>query len=292
MNRIYKLLSAITLLLMSVFSFAQKLPVALTPTITCDSVLQTSTCAGGNVIVRFTVTGGSYNIGNVFKAQLSNNGGAFTTPVTIGSIAFNLGFILATIPANTNFGIYKVRVITTNPADTSNASPNYIFVTQIAQLNQIVATPHNYICPGDSITLSALNIASSYAWSTGATTQSIVVGQPGIYSVTTTDALTCQSTTSDTLVASACTGIAENTWQNSISIYPNPTKGNIQVAVGSGSSNQYKIEIYDVVGKCIHQQVSKSANLQINLSPEPSGIYFMKIIKQDGSSAVKKVIRE
>ncbi|MCH8318934.1 MAG: hypothetical protein IIA88_10660, partial [Bacteroidetes bacterium] len=39
--------------------------------ITTDTVLQTSFCAGGTVIIPYTVSGGSYNFGNVFTAQLS-----------------------------------------------------------------------------------------------------------------------------------------------------------------------------------------------------------------------------
>ena len=292
MPSIYKLFSVLTFSLLSIFSFAQKfpLPSPLTPTITCDSVLQTSTCAGGNVIVPFTVTGGSYNLGNTFTAQLSNNGGAFTTPVNIGSVPINLGFILATIPVGTNFGLYKVRVITSNPKDTSNASPNYIFVTQIAQLNQIIATPHNYICPGDSITLSALNIATSYAWSTGATTQSIKVAQPAIYSVSTVDQLTCKSTAYDTLLASTCTGIAESSWQKSVGVYPNPTSGFLNVQTGRSEKMQF--EIYNVLGACVQKQTAATANLKIDISAHPSGIYLLKIIDQDGSVAVKKIIRE
>src|ERR1051326_536521 len=179
------------------------------PTVHCDTVIQTSTCAGGNIIVPYTVTGGNFNFGNIFTAQLSNAFGQFTAPVSIGSIPWiGSGIILATIPLNTNFSIfYRVRVIASNPHDTSNASPNPIFVTQVAQLNQIIATPHNYVCPGDTITLTAINIANSYSWSTGDTTMSIKVTTPGIYSVTTTDPLACQSTTADTLYTS-CTGIA------------------------------------------------------------------------------------
>ena len=290
MTRLYKPFFTAILLFATVFSFAQKLPTVLTPTITCDSVLQTSTCAGGNVIVAFKVTGGSYNVGNVFTAQLSNNGGAFTTPVNIGSIPLNLGFILATIPANTNFGLYKVRVITSNPKDTSNPSPNYIFVTQIAQLNQVVATPHNYICPGDSITLTAVNIASKYAWSTGATTSSIKVTQPAIYSVTTTDALTCSSTAYDTLATSTCTGVEENVWQNAVSISPNPSAGVFNVQMNEYANVQMKI--YNMIGDCVQQQICSPSQRQIDISSRPSGVYFLKITKQDGSSLVKKVIRE
>ncbi|HEY6161034.1 MAG TPA: hypothetical protein VI112_07420, partial [Bacteroidia bacterium] len=71
-------LPAIFLFLTS-FSFAQL-------TITCDTVIQTSTCAGGNVIVPFTVTGGTFSFGNVFKAQLSNAFGSFAAPVNIGQL--------------------------------------------------------------------------------------------------------------------------------------------------------------------------------------------------------------
>jgi len=50
------------------------------------------------------------------------------------------------------------------------------------------------ICQGQAITLTSTT-ASSYLWSTGATTQSIVVTQAGNYSVTVTDANGCQGET-------------------------------------------------------------------------------------------------
>jgi hypothetical protein len=264
----------------------------MTPTVTCDSVLQTSTCAGGNVIVRFTVSGGSFNIGNVFTAQLSNLGGAFTTPVNIGSVPFNLGVILATIPANTNFGIYKVRVITSSPADTSNPSPNFIFVTQVAQLNQIVAAPHNYICPGDSITLTAVNFANSYSWSTGATTSSILVAQPGIYSVTTTDALTCQSTTSDTLVANTCTGIAENTLQGSLHIYANPSNGMFTITNTKAQAANCNLEIFNFLGEKIYSLRILHPVSSINISDQPAGVYFLNVRDEKESYTQKLIIQK
>src|ERR1700721_307384 len=105
MKLLYKSLLSIALLYLNSFSFAQS-----SPTITCDSVLQTSTCIGGTLIVRFSVSGGSFNNGNVFTAQLSKNGGSFAKAVNIGSTTFAFGYILATIPAGTNVGVYKVRV--------------------------------------------------------------------------------------------------------------------------------------------------------------------------------------
>lgn len=48
------------------------------------------------------------------------------------------------------------------------------------------------ICPGSSVTLTS-SAASSYEWSTGASTQSITVSSEGDYSVTVTNANGCQS---------------------------------------------------------------------------------------------------
>src|ERR1035437_10150718 len=132
MKIIYRLIPVLLLCFSASFSKAQALP-----TITCDSVLQTSTCVGGTVLIRYSVSGGSFKAGNAFTAQLSGQFGSFASPVNIGSMPFNVGFILATIPTSTNIGAYKVRIITSNPADTSNASPNFIFITQIALLNRI-----------------------------------------------------------------------------------------------------------------------------------------------------------
>ena len=263
--------------------FGEGLTPATTPTVTCDSVLQTSTCAGGNLVVRFTVTGGSFNFGNVFTAQLSNMGGAFTTPVNIGSIAFNLGIIPATIPANTNFGIYYVRVITNNPADTSNASPNFIVITQVAQLNHITASPHNYVCPGDSITLTANNIGT-YAWSTTPvqTTQSIKVTLPGIYSVTTTDALTCQSTTSDTV--SNCNGIAENILQQMVSVFPNPVNDYFNLQLKTGNPTDAVITLINPLGEVLMKtkmHLSSDNEKILAVSSISPGIYFLRIQTMD-----------
>ena len=204
MKIFYKLFTTVILLLLCLFSFAQQSSVLTpdaTPTVTCDSMLS-SPCPGSSALVRFTVTGGTFPFGNIFTAQLSNAFGSFAAPVNIGSVPYNTGFIIATIPISTGLGfLYRVRIVTSNPVDTSNVSPNTILILQVAQLNHITVSPHNYICPGEIITLTDLNYGSTFAWSTGATTQSIQVTQPGIYTVTSTNIATCKATTSDTLVA-------------------------------------------------------------------------------------------
>lgn len=260
-------------------------------TLHCDSILQTSTCAGGNVIVPFTVSGGNYSFGNVFTAQLSDMWGSFANPVNIGSVTwFTSGLIFATIPANTNFGfLYRVRIISSNPADTSNNSPNTLVITQVAQLNTIIATPNDTACNGDTVTLYAVNPASSYSWSTGDTTQSIQVTQSGIYTVTTTDFLTCQSSTEDTIIFMPCTGITENSGATTFEIFPNPAQD--QLTIRSGKPFEHTtLTLYNALG-----QMQRSHKLQavteqrIDVHELPPGMYFV-VIEAEGLRLTRRLL--
>ncbi len=268
-------------------------------TLATDSILQLSTCAGGNIVVPYTVSGGTFTFGNTFTAQLSNAFGSFANPVNIGSLFFwQSGIILATIPANTGFGfLYKIRVIASNPADTGTACPNTLIITQVAQLNQIVPFPSDTIC-NDTTQLTAINFANSYAWSTGDTTMSIHVTTPGIYTVTTTDVLGCQSTTSDTVVL-YCLGIEENDLANAIDIYPNPSNGIFNVRWNASGTQKLKLSIYNSMGQEImHSEnfgINSAAEKQIDLSGFPSGIYFVSIENGSGASEkrfVKRIVVE
>ena len=168
-------------------------------TITADSIIQTSPCAGSNIYIPYTVTGGNFHIGNVFTAQLSNSTGSFSNPTNIGSIPYwGNGLIIGTIPLTATLGInYKVRIISSSPTDTSTESPNTVIVIHIAQIATITVSPLNgTICSGDSATLSDITPAQNYLWSTGATTQSIEVKQSGSFTVTVTDVLGCKTTSS------------------------------------------------------------------------------------------------
>lgn len=262
-------------------------------TITCDSILQTSTCAGGNVIITFQTTG-TFPWGNVFTAQLSDNWGNWTSPMVMGTTPFVIGgngIIFGTIPVAANFGfLYRVRIISSNPADTSNDSPNTLLVTQVAQLNQVISNPGDSACPGDTITLYALNFASSYLWSTGDTTSSIQVTQSGAYSVTTTDALTCESTAHDTIVfdASLCTGIAEEELNAAFTLYPNPAHDQLTVTC-TGWAGPALVEISDVTGRVIHSSQLVSRDV-IDVSDFAAGTYVVTVSAENNSVTRKLII--
>lgn len=248
-------------------------------TIATDTILQLSTCAGGNVVVPFSTTG-NFPFGCTFTAELSNAFGQFTNPIPIGSTPVNLGLIFATIPANTNFGfLYKIRVVSSNPAIIGDPCPNTLIITQVAQLNQILPSPNDTVCDGEIVTLTALNPSNSYSWSTGESTAQITVNQAGTYSVTTVDFLGCESDTSIEIVYESCLGIDEKSVNSSFQLSPNPTNGKFSITEVSDNLGSYKVEIINLLGQKVYTKTGNSNQtaLQVDLSHLRNGVYFVEI---------------
>lgn len=252
--------------------------IAAQSTITTDQILQISTCAGGIVAVPYSTTG-NFPFGTTFVAELSNAFGQFNNPVEIGQIPFNLGIIPAVIPSNTNFGfLYKIRVRTMDSSVIGSPCPNTLIITQIALLNQITIEPNQAVCRGESVTLTVLTPVASYLWSTGETTQSISVIDSGIYSVTTTDFLTCKSSTSAHVVYDNCEiGNGDNC--NTLSLYPNPSVELINVNnIRANIINYYKI--YNNIGTLVKENVLEAG--QIDISNLGAGMHFLRVTNTKG----------
>lgn len=96
----------------------------------------------------------------------------------------------------------------------------------------------------------------------------------------------------ETGVASSCqwtnVGINEYYFQNSLSLFPNPSYGIFTV---SASANMKSIEIFDVLGNIIISQTVNSQQVTVNLS-FTNGIYFVKVLDVNGNSTMKKMIIE
>jgi hypothetical protein len=94
-------------------------------------------------------------------------------------------------------GSYTVTITSTYGC-TATSEPVVVDVTPLPDAT-ITADGPTTFCEGGSVTLSA-PAGSTYAWSTGATTQSIVVTESGSYSVTVTNAEGCSSDSAATTV--------------------------------------------------------------------------------------------
>lgn len=78
--------------------------------------------------------------------------------------------------------------------------------------------------------------------------------------------------------------------QNAISLYPNPTTGNIFIN-NLGNKILTKAEIFDITGKKIMRFDNFDNLKSINLNSFQNGLYFLKIYSESGS-IVKKIIKK
>ncbi|MFN8321884.1 MAG: T9SS type A sorting domain-containing protein [Chitinophagales bacterium] len=127
----------------------------------------------------------TYYGNNQFTVQLSDSIGNFINAVNIGnqlSVDPGSDSITVTIPASTPTGNnYHVRIISSNPKDTSNISRALAVVSSGS--STITANSSTTFCSGGSVALVAES-GTSYIWSNGDTTQSILAAVSGNYQVT------------------------------------------------------------------------------------------------------------
>lgn len=74
----------------------------------------------------------------------------------------------------------------------------------------------------------------------------------------------------------------------SVALYPNPTKGNINI----NSDNTIKlIELFDVQGRILQTKIESNNNTTLDISNKANGLYFIRITTENGIK-VEKVIKE
>ncbi|MBK9256010.1 MAG: hypothetical protein IPM42_11015 [Saprospiraceae bacterium] len=126
-------------------------------------------------------------------------GGACVSTPTIDNVTYlwSTGATTSTIIVNPNTTtIYSVTVTDCNLCTSSDSGQVVIYPLPVP-----VITGPNKICLGESVTLT-VSVATSYLWSTGETTQSIIIN-PAVsanYSVTVTDSNGCTASTSTNVV--------------------------------------------------------------------------------------------
>lgn len=155
----------------------------------------------------------------------------------------------------------------------------------------IVSNPSGPVCSGESVTLTASG-ANVYSWSTGSVTPFAVVA-PSVttqYQVTGTDANGCDATAAFTQTINTCLSILNLKPDSDLRVYPNPTKGKVQLVNTSGVVKRF--ELTSSLGVVmLHGETSSSASTSIDLSNYPNGIYFIKT-ETPGSTGIIKIIKE
>lgn len=134
--------------------------------------------------------------------------------------------------------IYTLTVTDANNCVSTN-NPTVIVTVNPLPAATITAGGPTTFCTGGSVTLTA-NAASSYRWSTSASTQSIVVSASGSYSVTVTDANGCSATSAPTTVT--VNPLPDSTITAPATVCPGSTGNTASVPdTGAGATYSWKI---------------------------------------------------
>lgn len=95
----------------------------------------------------------------------------------------------------TETGSYSLKVTDANGCQSASSAATAVTVNPLPVIPTITAGSATTFCAGDSVILVS-SIETAYLWSTGETTQSVIVNSSGSYSLMVTNANGCQSATS------------------------------------------------------------------------------------------------
>ncbi len=87
----------------------------------------------------------------------------------------------------------------------------------------------------------------------------------------------------------ALTGIEDVSGNLDVSVYPNPTSGQLEI---SCADKNIRIEIFTTLGKKVFSTSVFNTRHVIDISSQSAGIYYLKLISDDRRETVRKIIRK
>lgn len=172
-------------------------------------------------------------------------------------------------------------------------------ITTLSNEDTVEVTPASFVDLGSDIvssnptvTLDADNAGSNYLWNNNQTSQTIDVTSNGSYSVTVTTVNGCVD--SDTINVTITASIIEAGENNmSLSLFPNPTSGNFNISIVDLYTEQLKIDLLDVNGKVIYQEIiqhpATTFTHPIEISYQNAGIYFVRVTADEQNYVIRIV---
>jgi len=228
-----------------------------------------------NALPTVTANSGTICSGSSFTITGS---GASTYSYSSGSVVSPTATATYTVSGTSTLGCVgsAVSSVTVNPSPLVSATSS-----------------SSLICLGQSAILTASTSATTYTWNTGATTATISVSPTvtSTYTVSSVGTNGCVGNGNVTVNVSACAGINEAV-ANSISVYPNPTSGLVNVILTSELSKNSTIEVYDAIGKLVVKQVLTSEANAVNISNLTNGIYTFKVLNNSNLIKIGKIVKQ
>lgn len=228
-----------------------------------------------------TVTGTAPTVDAGSNVSVCTGQSVTLTATGTGTITWdnNVAQGVAFVPTQTT--TYTVTIAdgactnTDNVTVTVNALP--IAVATVSNSTTITATPAGLTYQWINCTTNA-----PIANQTAATYLATVNGS---YAVIATNSTGCVDTSACVTINQV--GIEDNTAENTISIYPNPTKGKVTVSL---AENQVaNVVVYNALGKVVSTYGTVQNGNVLDLTATPAGIYLVKVTTDNGSTIVRVV---
>ncbi len=186
-------------------------------------------------------------------------------------------------------GTFSVTLVATNANGTDSSTvSNFISVYALTapSINQ----------SGSTLTCTPSGMGF-YQWYTangtpilGATASTYNISSIGRYICSVTNTNGCSDTVS--YYASVVTGLNNISPDNYMSIYPNPTNGNVQIVFNMPQADDYNFNVTDVLGQVVYSgkmHIDAGYSTTLNMSDYSKGVYFFTI-ENKSIKSVKKVV--
>jgi len=183
---------------------------------------------------------------------------------------------------------------------TTETATDSVYI-EVRPLPEVDLGADTIICGNGSKTLYAGNQGLKYMWSTGDTTQTIIVDSTTMFDghgdreiiVMVYGINGCVNSDTVTIGVLNCTGIDEMRNNISLSVYPNPGNGEFFLDMNAVQDDVADIVIFNELGSEVYRKnqvkISGNMKLRIDLSQQASGIYQL-FLKGKNSLVSRKII--
>ena len=190
-------------------------------------------------------------------------------------------------------GTYAVVLTISNGVSSLGKTfTGYITVLQAPVVNLGIDT---IICDYDHLTLHAGNPGSTYQWSTGATTESIVADSSGVgigtkkYWVRVTAPTTCAVSDTIAITFDKCEGISQTDGSAGVQVRPNPAGENTEIIIKGFRGGNWRLT--NTSGEMIFSGTieADTTDVRLDLSKIPDGVAVLHVMR-DQTIVIKKII--
>ncbi len=225
---------------------------------------------------------------NEYELDAGNEGAAYL---------WSTGETTQTITASGE-GVNSFWVEVTNDND---CSARDTIVLNFAAVPVVELGNDTTICNNAVLTLDAGNPDAAYLWSTGETTQTIIINADEYeygthtFSVDVTSTAGCESSDEINVEIKDCTSIDENEQTVKLAVFPNPSNGVFSLQLNTLNTQTVTIRVTDLTGKTVYRseeiKVSGTYSQRIDLTQLSGGVYNVFVIGDNGVAEKKVVIR-